>query len=63
MLEDKYPLSKPQQGTDPSTKFPVIALSMVSQRLLNLEKARAFRAEAKVQELLQRIEELEAHIS
>ena len=60
MLELNYPLSKPEKGEDPSRKFPVIALSMISQRLLNLEKLRVCNAEAKVQELLRRVAELEA---
>lgn len=60
MLEANYPLSKAKKGWDTSSRFPVLALSMLSQRLLNLEKAKAQKAEARVQELTKRIAQLEA---
>lgn len=63
MLEANYPLSKPQKGKDTVSKFPVLALSMISQRLLNLEKVRAQIAETNVELLRQRIKDLEAQLA
>ena len=60
MLEANYPLSKAQKGVDPSRKIPVMALSKISQRLLNLATDRATKAEAEVQLLRQQVSALEA---
>ena len=60
MLEADYPLSRAQKGVDPSRKFPVMALSKISQRLLNLATDRATRAEAEVELLRQQVLDLEA---
>ena len=60
MLDANYPLSKAQKGTDPGRKFPIMALSKVSQRLLNLANDRAIRAEAEAESLKQHIADLKA---
>ena len=60
MLDTNYPLSKAQKGVDPSRKFPVMALSKISQRLLNLATDRATSAEAEVKLLRQQVSKFQA---
>ena len=60
MLETNYPLSKAQKGLDPNRKFPIMALSKISQRLMNLAEERALKTEAEVERLRQYIDDLEA---